>query len=123
MSQEVPGRAATREALPRPGDARVVAEAVGDMIVDLFAGPGGWDFAAAELGMRPVGIEWDESACLTRRAAGHRTIRTDVKHYPTAPFIGAEGVIASPPCPDFSTAGKRAGITGKSGRLGRSSDG
>lgn len=39
------------------------------MIVDLFAGPGGWDEGLAMLGRRDVvGVEWDESACLTAGA-------------------------------------------------------
>jgi site-specific DNA-cytosine methylase len=37
--------------------------------VDLFAGPGGWDVAARELGVETVGIELDEAACATREAA------------------------------------------------------
>jgi len=28
-------------------------------VVDLFAGPGGWDLAARELGLDPIGLEWD----------------------------------------------------------------
>lgn len=46
--------------------------------VDLFAGPGGWDEAAATLGLRPLGIELDAAACATRAAAGHLTVRADV---------------------------------------------
>ena len=38
--------------------------------LDLFAGPGGWDMGAAALGLDPLGIEWDEAACATRKAAG-----------------------------------------------------
>lgn len=78
--------------------------------VDLFAGPGGWSEAMRQLGLREVGIEWDAAACATRRAAGHLTIRADVSKYPTAPFVGkVQGVIASPPCPTFSDAGKGEG--------------
>ncbi|MGC8489831.1 MAG: DNA cytosine methyltransferase [Clostridia bacterium] len=87
------------------------------MIVDLFAGPGGWDVGGGDLGLRPVGLELDAAACQTRAAAGHLTIRADVAHYPPSPFAGAEGLIASPPCTDFSTAGRRAGIDGESGAL------
>lgn len=47
-------------------------------VVDLFAGPGGWDLAAEALGWKPLGIEWDEAACATREAAGLRTLRADV---------------------------------------------
>lgn len=89
------------------------------MILDLFAGPGGWDEGLRLLGRSDVvGLEWDAAACRTRAAAGHRTIRTDVTTYPTAPFAGrVEGLIASPPCQDFSVAGKRAGRGGARGQL------
>lgn len=81
------------------------------MILNLFAGPGGWCEALRALRAgSSVGIEWDASACLTRAAAGHLTIRANVAEYPTEPFIGkVEGVIASPPCPTFSDAGKGEG--------------
>lgn len=46
--------------------------------VDLFAGPGGWDWAARALGLDPLGIEWDDAACATREAAGLRTLQADV---------------------------------------------
>lgn len=80
------------------------------MILDLFAGPGGWSEGLRSLGLSDIGIEWDAAACKTRAAAGHRTIRADVAQYPTAPFVGkVTGLIASPPCTAFSTAGKQAG--------------
>lgn len=89
------------------------------MIVDLFAGAGGWDEGLRSIGRTDVvGLEWDAAACQTRAAAGHATIRCDVAAYPTVPFAGrVEGLIASPPCQDFSVAGKRAGLSGVRGRL------
>lgn len=80
-------------------------------IVDLFAGPGGWSEGLRSIGITAeVGLEWDDAACRTRAAAGHRTIRCDVATYPTAPFVGkARGLIASPPCQAWSMAGKGAG--------------
>lgn len=88
------------------------------MILDLFAGPGGWDEGAKALGLRPVGIEWDPAACLTARAAGHVRVRADVAALPTEPMVGkVTGAIASPPCTDFSTAGKMQGLKGVSGGL------
>lgn len=80
-------------------------------ILDLFAGPGGWDEGMRSIGITDVvGLEWDAAACATRAAAGHRTIRTDVAVYPTAPFVGkVRGLIASPPCQAWSMAGKGAG--------------
>lgn len=79
--------------------------------IDLFAGPGGWDLAAAAMGIRTVGLEWDASAVATRTAAGHATIRTDVAAYPTGPLAGIRGLIASPVCPPFGRSGKRLGLT------------
>lgn len=80
------------------------------MILDLFAGPGGWDEGAKPLGLHPVGIEWDMAACQTAMAAGHLRIRADVAAYPTEPFVGrVVGLIASPPCQAWSMAGKRKG--------------
>ena len=90
----------------------------GAAVVDLFAGPGGWDCAARELGIETVGIEWDAAACATRAAAGFATIRADVAQYPVEPFVGkVEGLIASPPCQDFSVAGRGAGRAGEKGKL------
>ena len=74
--------------------------------IDLFAGAGGWDLAARALGMDPVGIELDRDACATRAALGLRTIRADLHDYPPQP---CHGLIGSPPCPTFSTAGHGAG--------------
>lgn len=81
------------------------------MILDLFAGPGGWSRALHVLGVRDVGLEWDPWACKTRAAAGQLTIRCDVARYPVWPFVGrTRGVIASPPCQAWSMAGKRLGL-------------
>ncbi|MGW2477928.1 DNA cytosine methyltransferase [Streptomyces sp. NPDC001665] len=81
------------------------------MIIDLFAGPGGWSHALATLGVRDIGLEWDPWACKTRSLAGQVTIRTDVALYPTWPFLGrTRGLIASPPCQAWSRAGKRLGL-------------
>lgn len=88
--------------------------------IDLFAGAGGWDEGIAPLGVRPVGIEWDENACATREAAGHWTVRGDVAAYDPREFMAAaflssdapvDLLIASPPCQAFSVAGKRGGET------------
>ncbi len=81
------------------------------IVVDLFAGPGGWSHALSLLGVRDVGLEWDAWACKTRAAAGQLTLRTDVALYPVAPFVGkTAGFIASPPCQAWSMAGKRLGL-------------
>ncbi|MEU3599321.1 DNA cytosine methyltransferase [Streptomyces sp. NPDC006798] len=81
------------------------------MVLDLFAGPGGWTVPMHRWGIRDVGLEWDEWACRTRAAAGQLTIRTDVALYPVWPFAGRTGgLIASPPCQAWSMAGKRLGL-------------
>lgn len=79
-------------------------------ILDLFAGPGGWSEGLRLLGLDDIGIEWDASACTTRAAAGHTTVRADVAQLATAPMASRiTGLIASPPCTLFSSAGKGIG--------------
>lgn len=90
------------------------------MIVDLFAGPGGWDEGARIAGYTGpiVGIERDREACRTAAAAGHWRVQADVATYPTAPFAGKiDGLLASPPCQSFSQAGKRGGLADPRGQL------
>lgn len=93
------------------------------MILDLFAGPGGWSEGlrrlSPELHATELGIETDAAACATREAAGHRTEKADVAALSFDRFKPGEvvGLIASPPCQDFSLAGKRAGIEGERGQL------
>lgn len=89
------------------------------MIVDLFSGPGGWDAGARDVGLEVIGLEKDRQACLTRAAADHLTVRTDVAAYSTAPFKGLTGLIASPPCQSFSVAGngRNKGIEDPRGQL------
>ncbi|MYU06165.1 DNA cytosine methyltransferase [Streptomyces sp. SID8366] len=81
------------------------------MVLDLFAGPGGWSHALTVLGVRDVGLEWDTWACTTRGRARQLTIQTDVARYPAWIFSGRVlGLIASPPCQAWSRAGKRLGL-------------
>lgn len=88
------------------------------MILDLFAGPGGWDEGAKALGLYPVGVEWDDAACRTAKAAGHARVRADVATLPTEPMVGkVTGLIASPPCQDFSSAGPKLGRAGSRGQF------
>lgn len=84
--------------------------------IDLFAGPGGWDLGARALGIDPVGLEWDDNACATRRAAGLKTMQCDIAAVDlnagwTAETGGGRRdlLIGSPPCQAFSMAGKGAG--------------
>ncbi len=81
-------------------------------IVDLFAGPGGWDLGAAAAGLEdPVGIEHGIEECASRRAAGLTTLQGDVAAVPLESFRGLEGLIASPPCQAWSMAGRGDGRT------------
>lgn len=80
------------------------------MIIDLFAGPGGWDEGLKMLGRTDViGVEWDEAACATARAAGHQRLQGDVSTVPFPTRWTIEGLVFSPPCQGFSTAGKGRG--------------
>ena len=81
-----------------------------DVVIDPFSGPGGWSWAARQLGIDDVGIELDAAACATRAAAGLKTIRADVAGFPLDRLTRKVwGLISSPPCTTFSAAGKRAG--------------
>jgi DNA (cytosine-5)-methyltransferase 1 len=81
--------------------------------VDLFAGAGGWDVAATRLGLNVIGVELDEAACATRKAAGLATWQGDVAAVSNRALRRRRGKIrgqkASPPCPGFSAAGKGLG--------------
>jgi DNA (cytosine-5)-methyltransferase 1 len=90
--------------------------------IDLFSGAGGFCLAARELGLDPLGIEWSDSACAIREAAGLRTLKADVaaldphvvllQHFNKAYApngITLDGLIGSPPCQAFSSAGKGEG--------------
>jgi len=78
-------------------------------IVDLFAGPGGLDVAAEKLGVATAGVEWDQGACTTRRAAGLATVEGDVRLYGPSDFPKADVLAGGPPCQTFTVAGGGAG--------------
>lgn len=86
-------------------------------VLDLFAGPGGWDVAARALGLDVTGVELDLQACATREAYGHKTIHGDVRDQDPAEWPELDGLIMSPPCPDWSVAGKHNGVDGDTGAL------
>lgn len=84
------------------------------MILELFAGAGGWSTGLRMAGHTgpAIGIEWDLPACRTAMAAGHQRVCADVELYPPAVFGDRmTGLICSPPCPSFSAAGAGAGKT------------
>lgn len=79
--------------------------------VNLCAGPGGWDEGARILGLDLAmeGLDISTDACTTARAAGHSRRLVDVATVAPTSYPGATGLIASPPCPTFSTAGRQEG--------------
>lgn len=81
------------------------------MIVDLFSGSDGWRTGLQMLGHHEasIGAEWDRQAAATAQAAGHRTRVADLTLLPVDRFGLFRGLIASPPCPAFSPAGKGLG--------------
>ena len=85
-------------------------------IIDLFAGPGGWDEGLRMLGREDVvGVEWDKWACTTAQSNGHARVQEDISKLSPEDFASRwvdrplEGLIASPPCQAWSLAGKRGG--------------
>ncbi|MET9498854.1 DNA cytosine methyltransferase [Streptomyces sp. NPDC006552] len=80
-------------------------------IVDLFAGPGGLDQAARQLGVASVGIEWDKDACATRSANDLQTECGDVRDFDADRFTadGCNVLAGGPPCQTFTVAGRGAG--------------
>lgn len=83
------------------------------LVLDLFAGAGGWEEGLRPFGLSTLGIEWDEWACATAEAAGHTRLRADVAALDPSEFAPVWGLIGSPPCQAYSTAGKRLGAIDK----------
>ena len=81
-----------------------------EQVLDLFAGPSGWEVALAALGYSALGVELDSTVCSTRSAAGHRTLQADVAALDPGDHWPVWGMVASPPCTAYSWGGKREGI-------------
>lgn len=82
------------------------------MILDAFAGPGGWDVGAEIIGIAPstiLGVEIDAAAAAAATAAGHRRHIGDILDIHPAHYPATTGFICSSPCPTFSSAGLRSG--------------
>jgi DNA (cytosine-5)-methyltransferase 1 len=85
---------------------------VTDLVLEGFAGPGGWSTGLRLAGFtgNSVGVEWDAAACRTAVAAGHLRVRADVAAFPLAHLAGkVDGAILSPPCQAWSNAGDQKG--------------
>lgn len=81
-------------------------------VLEGFAGPGGWSEAARMLGIGDhLGIELNAVACATAEAAGHTRLQADIRSLNPDDFRGVTGWISAPPCPTFTAAGKRSGVT------------
>ncbi|MET1062465.1 MAG: DNA cytosine methyltransferase [Aeromicrobium sp.] len=79
-------------------------------VLDMFAGPGGWDEGLRLLDIHGVlGLEMDPDACATAIAAGFMREQCDIRDVDPSRFRGIVGLLASPPCQTFSAAGKSEG--------------
>ena len=78
-------------------------------ILDIFAGAGGWEEALRMRGLRALGVEIDPWACETARVAGHERLQADVALLDPSDFSDVWGLIGSPPCQAYSTAGRGLG--------------
>jgi DNA (cytosine-5)-methyltransferase 1 len=82
------------------------------LVVEGFAGPGGWSEGLRLAGHTgwSFGVEWDAAACRTAQTAGHQRVRADVATFTLGPMAGkVDGLIQSPPCQAWSTAGDQLG--------------
>lgn len=87
--------------------------------IELFAGAGGASLGLHCAGFRALAhIEWDKDACATLRAAvaagllDGDVVEGDVREVDWSRWPSPDLLWASPPCQDWSTAGKREGAQG-----------
>lgn len=86
----------------------------------LFAGGGGCTQGAINAGFNASwAVEYDKYAAAVYRARFPNTAlyEADIRELDTGLFFSPDLIIWGSPCPDFSTAGKRAGIEGDRGSL------
>lgn len=79
--------------------------------IDQFAGIGGWDFAARNIGgIRTLGIDNMPEVVATRELNGFETVGTDVYEWFAQPSPAPyDMLLASPPCQTFSMTGNGSG--------------
>lgn len=65
------------------------------------------------LGLGALGIEIEPWACATAKAAGHKHLQADVVELDPAEFKPVWGLVGSPPCQAYSSAGKGLGRADK----------
>jgi DNA (cytosine-5)-methyltransferase 1 len=82
-------------------------------ILDLFAGAGGWEEGLRPLGLSALGVELEPWACRTAAAAGHARLQADLSTLDPQDFAPVWGLVGSPPCQAYSTAGKGLGRADK----------
>ena len=86
------------------------------MIVDLFAGIGGWEIVLRERGLDATGYEFNKHAVATREAAGLATVAGDLTQA-EVPEGGPIGIVGSPPRQAFSQATFGDGVADPRGAL------
>ena len=84
--------------------------------IDCFAGAGGWAVACRKLGIYDEPLELDEAALAANLLGSgvHPTSKSwvipeDIRAFDARHVPHIEGLIASPPCQTFSTAGNKKG--------------
>ncbi len=93
----------------RPTGGRVAGRLAG-RTVNVCAGPGGIEMGARILGLDPmIGVELDDDACATGRAAGFERQQHDMRLLSPKRHRGVTGAVITPPCPGFSAGGKGLG--------------
>ena len=85
-------------------------------VLDGFCGVG-VGLGLAELGLTEHGIDSEPSVAETRERLGMSTTLADITTLDPHDWAGVEGCWFSPPCTDYSRAGKGLGLEGPTGQL------
>lgn len=85
-------------------------------VLDGFCGVG-VGLGLAELGLTEHGIDSEPSVAETRERLGMSTTLADITTLDPHDWAGVEGAWFSPPCTDWSRAGKGLGLEGATGQL------